>query len=673
MPELWIPVHARTPLWTTTDRVPDGRADAPWTPAIHCALRHNVGVSPFPSLGQISFTKFTSPEHVTQVLGSAVPGTTTATDVRDELSKQGQPDPLWNDLMAFDPPVVRSNDQPGTQVVVDNELLRACRDQRDDRFLLLWVALNLAEPRLDDIVRNILTDNDGHLRPEAVNGDPGNSSSLAAGLNRLKATHPDIPHDTKSVSNILSLLERCRLIVPTKHAKTITGIDRPLPTRHAVPGAVSLITERLSDRGIAAVAGREVDLALSLGANAWLNLSPDEFRDAFLAKPAPTAQSKRPDVPSDLVELATQLRRKGQVVLEGPPGAGKTYVARRYVDWSTAGRAPDSRLQDILDSLPANERSIAAIADEVQHRGLVGLWDIVQFHPGYDYTDFVRALVAQPHGSGVTFVAQHRILSMMAAIGAELEQREYDIQLVLVLDEINRGDIPNIFGELLYGLEYRGEAVATPYAIDGRASLSIPENLQVIGTMNTADRSIAVIDYALRRRFTFLGLLADDVPIRAFDFSDEVTREAALHLYAVTAKALEAAPEGLQVGPSYFLVKPDDGYSDMEVLAARFVYEVLPLLGEYEMEGELDQGSVDALRSSLGLVQGAPQGEQVKALSKRLLRKPWAPVVEKTEEQPPDEEGPVSVSGDQPTTPDEDGTPDGTPGQEPTGGDDEQV
>ena len=97
-----------------------------------------------------------------------------------------------------------------------------------------------------------------------------------------------------------------------------------------------------------------------------------------------------------------------------------------------------------------------------------------------------------------------------------------------MLDEINRGDIPNIFGELLYALEYRGEAVATPYSVDGDASLTVPTNLRLLGTMNTADRSIAVIDYALRGRsgFVFLEVAATDEPINLFPYDDEHTRQA---------------------------------------------------------------------------------------------------------------------------------------------------
>ena len=588
-------------------------------------------MSPVPSLGVLSFTKFTSPEDTLDALGRVVPDQTTAAEVEAELNRAGQPGPLWNDLLAYIPPLASANVAAGSQVAVDNELLRAARAKRDDGPLLLWVALILADPRLEALVREELADADGHLKASAID-----KSAMVSILARRTAADPNHPDGDKPATNILNLLDRCKLIVPVKHGTSTVGLDHTLPTRHAVPGAVRLIAERLADRGFEVLPDRELELALSIGANAWLNLSTDEFRAAYLdGGQTLQAQSIRQPVPDEIAELAAQLRRKGQVVLQGPPGAGKTYVAKRYVRWVTADRPEDSRLQAVIDSLPVNERTVVGIADEVQRRGLVGLWDIVQFHPGYDYSDFVRALVAQPHGAGVTFVPQHKIFSLVCAVGAELERRKFAIELVLILDEINRGDIPNIFGELLYALEYRGEAVATPHSVDGDASLTVPDSLSILGTMNTADRSIAVIDYALRRRFVFLDVSASDAPIRAYPFDDERTRSAALYLHAATANALKDAPSGLQVGPSYFLAAADVDADSLAVLAARYVYEVLPLLTEYEMEGEVDPAAISALRNTFGVVGGA-QRTHTDALLAHLATSPWIDAAEITE-QPQEE------------------------------------
>lgn len=553
-------------------------------------------------------------------LATIDPGTTTAAEVEQLLESnaitQGStPSPLWNDLVDYYPPA-NDNTKAGSQVVIDNELLRSARDVESYRYLLLWAALNLADTRLDTITQTFLTDGDGRFDVTMIN-----RQALGQALTSYAPNDPSFPKDGKPVMNILSLLERCRLIVPEKHGGSIVGVEQLLPTRSAAAPVVKLVAERLSHQGIVPVSGRNSALALAIGANAWLGLSSEEFLDALRPRAAVVAAAGRSPLPDDLYELATQVRRRGQVVLQGPPGAGKTYVARKYVQWATSGQVGKSRLQAIIDSLPANERTVDGIAAEVKGLGIATLWDIVQFHPGYDYTDFVRALVAEPVAGGVTFTPRHKLFSLMVGVGNQLQEEGYDLELVLILDEMNRGNIPNIFGELLYGLEYRGEAVSTPYAVDGDASITVPESLHVIGTMNTADRSIAVIDYALRRRFVFLDVDATDAPIRSYDFDSEITREAALYLSGVTAQALSDAPAGLQVGPSYFLADADEHDSSLEVLAGRYVYEVLPLLSEYEMEGEIDAAALNSLRSELALTADATQRQQAQDLADLLAKR----------------------------------------------------
>ena len=97
----------------------------------------------------------------------------------------------------------------------------------------------------------------------------------------------------------------------------------------------------------------------------------------------------------------------------------------------------------------------------------------------------------------------------MAAVARSLKEKGSEVRALLVIDEINRGDISKIFGELIYALEYRDQPVASPYSVDGNSEIVIPSNLHFIGTMNTADRSIALVDYALRRRFVFLDVQPD--------------------------------------------------------------------------------------------------------------------------------------------------------------------
>lgn len=581
-------------------------------------MRHIDRVSPFPTVGKISFTKYTQPDEMIAKLATLEPGVTTAGDV-EALLDNGQgstPGPLYNDVVSYDPPIV-GNSPARDGVVVDDELLRACREGRPEAGLLLWCALNIADRRLDRITRTILTDPQGLIRPEMIN-----RTKLQEVLTAEAASsgEQDFPKDDKSTTNILRLTDKCGLLVPQQHGGSIIGLDRTLPTRAAVPALVTMLSEKLAQHHLGAADGAGVEFALGVGANHWLNLTPAEFRAAAAGQPGQAQPvSQRGSLPADLTELAVQLNRRRQVVLQGPPGVGKTFLARRYISWATAGRSEESRLQGILADLPANERRPENIAAEVIRRGLTTVWDIVQFHPGYDYTDFVRALVAEPVDGGVTFTPRHKIFSLMAAVGQELVAAGSAAEPVLILDEINRGDIANIFGELLYALEYRDEAVATPYTVDGHASITVPASLALIGTMNTADRSIAVIDYALRRRFVFLDLPASPAPIASYTgYPTDGAKRAALHLFQLTDDALASTSPGLRVGPSYYLVNGADETECLEHLAARYVYEVLPLLHEYALEGELDEANLATLTTAVGLGQDSPQPAAAAALAATL-------------------------------------------------------
>jgi 5-methylcytosine-specific restriction protein B len=160
------------------------------------------------------------------------------------------------------------------------------------------------------------------------------------------------------------------------------------------------------------------------------------------------------------------IERKGQAVLYGPPGTGKTYVAERLARHLIGGSN--------------------------------GFMDLVQFHPAYAYEDFVQGIRPKASdGGGLDYpLVPGRFLEFCKKAGGRQGK------CVLVIDEINRANLARVFGELMYLLEYRDKEV--PLASGG--FLRIPENARMIGTMNTADRSIALVDHALRRRFAFLAL-----------------------------------------------------------------------------------------------------------------------------------------------------------------------
>ncbi len=176
----------------------------------------------------------------------------------------------------------------------------------------------------------------------------------------------------------------------------------------------------------------------------------------------------------DIVQL---LQDKRQVILYGPPGTGKTYLARELAK---------------------------ALAPEAPRRSLV------QFHPSTSYEDFFEGY--RPAGNTADGSIRYELTPGPLARMAEQAAGTPGQRHIMVIDEINRGNLPRVLGELLFLLEYRDESIRPLYRPD--KPFSLPENLWFIGTMNTADRSIALVDAALRRRFHFVPFFPDRYPIK---------------------------------------------------------------------------------------------------------------------------------------------------------------
>lgn len=182
---------------------------------------------------------------------------------------------------------------------------------------------------------------------------------------------------------------------------------------------------------------------------------------------------------------------------------------------------------------------------------------------------------------------------LQQAVTSEVSQPTIQPYL-LIIDEINRANLPSVLGELIYALEYRDEVVNSMYVLDGDSSLVLPENLYIIGTMNTADRSVGHIDYAIRRRFAFVDVLPDVVLI-------EHPRAKALFLLVaqlfvqqedgqlVNAKYLspEFDYKEVQLGHSYFILREDNDSAQGEALMRKLNFEILPILQEYLKDGIL--------------------------------------------------------------------------------------
>ena len=208
-----------------------------------------------------------------------------------------------------------------------------------------------------------------------------------------------------------------------------------------------------------------------------------------------------------------------------------------------------------------------------------GDYTIVQFHPAYTYEDFVRGIVAKTNEDGnISYQVENKILAEFAQKATQNPNGNY----VLVIDEINRANLPAVLGELIYSLEYRGDdSIKSMYKYEDERSIKLPHNLYIIGTMNTADRSVGHIDYAIRRRFAFVDVLPNANVIKNDKAKALFNKIAELF----SSEQLYLSPDfnknDVQIGHSYFIVKDDSE------LATKWQYEIKPILNEYIKDGIL--------------------------------------------------------------------------------------
>lgn len=247
--------------------------------------------------------------------------------------------------------------------------------------------------------------------------------------------------------------------------------------------------------------------------------------------------------------LVNVLRNKKNIILQGAPGVGKTFAARRLA-WSMMGEKDDSRIE------------------------------FVQFHQNYSYEDFMMGYKPVEDGFELKYGIFYRFCQKAA--------NQPDKEFFFIIDEINRGNMSKIFGELLMLIEkdYRGTKMTLAY---NGLPFSVPKNLYIIGMMNTADRSLAMIDYALRRRFSFFeiepgfdsqGFISYQNGLNSETLDELISKVKELNRKIAADKSLG---RGFCIGHSYFCGR--DVCAD-EWLHSVVDYDILPMLSEYWFDDE---------------------------------------------------------------------------------------
>lgn len=299
-------------------------------------------------------------------------------------------------------------------------------------------------------------------------------------------------------------------------------------------------------------------------------------------------------------ELKLHLFEAKNVVLEGAPGTGKTRLALELASLLAGGNADDYRLEKLLDGHSIDERLTQLAAAPI-------VWELVQLHPAFGYDEFVRGLRTDGAGKGFALKSVDGILPQMARVAAIR-----NAPTLLIIDEINRANLSAVLGETIFAIDpaHRGDEVRLQYDAPpgGEAGLRVPPNLYLLATMNTADRSLAILDFAVRRRFRFLRISPSIEAISDYYANDTLQQASAVGLFNKFSSAVRDTD--LRIGHSYFLVG-SEGKSATEwrgELASRVVHEIKPLLDEYREEGVLispvrlsdAEGAIDLTSSTPG-------------------------------------------------------------------------
>jgi 5-methylcytosine-specific restriction protein B len=343
-------------------------------------------------------------------------------------------------------------------------------------------------------------------------------------------------------------------------AHSMADLPRHVQRQLATPGIIVDVTRVVQALQALLPVEAESEADDDAAPTAVVELVPEGFRPLTEEFAASLHMDLEP-----LQEIAELLEENRQLVLYGPPGTGKTYLAK-HLAAELAGDSTDERVK------------------------------LVQFHPSYAYEDFFEGFRPDKTDEGqVSFKLVAGPLRRLAEEAAKPgnENKPY----FLIIDEMNRANLAKVFGELYFLLEYRDDRIYLQYSPN--EPFTLPDNLYIIGTMNTADRSIAMMDAAIRRRFSFIELHPKTEPVKGsllrFLQARGLDTTPALLLDALN-DAIDEWDRDLMIGPSYFMKKAAQTPAGLRRI---WKYELMPLLEEH-YHGQLNRAQ---LQERFGLEQ----------------------------------------------------------------------
>jgi len=264
------------------------------------------------------------------------------------------------------------------------------------------------------------------------------------------------------------------------------------------------------------------------------------------------------------------LEDKKNLIVTGVPGTGKTYFVRKFVE---SEFKPENTL-------------------------------FIQFHPSYSYEEFIEGF--RPGKTEVfSFNIEPGIFKLFLNKIQEDRIKNDKEKYVIIIDEINRGNVPKIFGELLFGIEYREIEIPTIYSKD---AIEIPDSLYIIGTMNTADRNLALVDFALRRRFRFLEFTPDFELLKDWLIMNGTEEDLANSLMelmiSINIKLTKFFGKEYQLGHTYFLIPKIDLSKTFRI----WINEIIPMLEELCLG---DQEQLKNILIETNLYERSPDSERL--------------------------------------------------------------